>query len=120
MQGKGNNMKWIAVIAVTGSLILAGCGEEQEHGDHSHDNGDHSHDNGDSKAKAYPFKTCIVSGEELGSMGDPKVFVHEGQEVKLCCPACEKEFKEHTAKYMKMIADGTTPKKKGDGHDHDH
>ena len=108
-------MKWIAMIAVTGALILTGCGGEDGHGDHDHDKGD-------SHSKAYPFKTCLVSGEEIGSMGEPKVFIHEGQEIKLCCPACEKEFKAHTAKYMKMIADGTVPteKKKDDHSDHDH
>jgi len=30
--------------------------------------------------KPYPLTTCIVSGEKLGGMGDPYVFVHEGQE----------------------------------------
>ena len=49
-------------------------------------------DKKDSKAKAYPLKTCIVSDEDLGSMGDPFVFTHEGQEIKLCCKSCQKDF----------------------------
>jgi Heavy metal binding domain len=35
--------------------------------------------------KPYPLDTCVVDGMKLGSMGDPYVFVYEGQEIKLCC-----------------------------------
>lgn len=56
------------------------------------------------KAKPYPLKTCAVSGEKLGEMGDPHVFVHEGQEVKLCCKSCMKDFNKDSAKIMKKIA----------------
>jgi hypothetical protein len=54
-------------------------------------------------AKAYPLKTCIVSDEELGSMGDPFVFTHEGQEIKLCCKSCQKDFKKNPAKFLKKL-----------------
>ena len=53
------------------------------------------------KAKPYPLKTCVVSDEELGSMGDPYAFTHEGQELKLCCKSCLKTFKKDPAKYLK-------------------
>lgn len=58
------------------------------------------------KAKPYPMDTCVVSGEKLGS-GGMKVytFVHEGQEVKLCCKSCLKDFKKDPAKYLKKIED---------------
>lgn len=57
------------------------------------------------KAKPYPLKTCIVSGEEINDKGDmkPHVFVHEGQEIKLCCKSCLKDFKKDPAKYLKKI-----------------
>ena len=55
------------------------------------------------KAKPYPLETCVVSGEKLGSMGKPYVFTHEGQEIKLCCKDCLKDFKKEPAKYMKKI-----------------
>ena len=55
------------------------------------------------KAKPYTLKTCIVSDEKLGEMGDPYVFTHEGREVKLCCKSCLKDFKKDTAKYMKKL-----------------
>lgn len=58
----------------------------------------------EAKGKPYPLKTCLVSDEELGSMGDPFVFTHEGQEIKLCCKSCQKDFKKSPAKYLKKLA----------------
>jgi len=56
------------------------------------------------KAKPYPLKTCVVSGEKFGGdMGEPYVFTHEGREIKLCCKSCLKDFKKDTAKYIKKI-----------------
>lgn len=48
-------------------------------------------------------KICPVSGEELGSMGDPVVVSHEGKEVKLCCDSCVAEFKADPAKFAAMV-----------------
>ena len=36
-------------------------------------------------------------------MGKPYVFVYKGQEVKLCCPDCKKDFDKNPNKYMKLI-----------------
>ncbi|HEV2327787.1 MAG TPA: hypothetical protein VGY56_03240 [Verrucomicrobiae bacterium] len=47
--------------------------------------------------------TCPVSGDKLGEMGKPFVFVYKGQEVKLCCPDCKTDFDKNPAKYMKLI-----------------
>jgi YHS domain-containing protein len=56
-------------------------------------------------AKAYPLTTCIVTGEKLDA--DPGMksysFVHEGQEIKLCCKGCLKDFKKEPAKYLKKL-----------------
>ena len=59
----------------------------------------------DKKAKPYPLKTCIVTDEEINEKGDmkPHVFVHEGQEIKLCCKSCLKDFNKEPAKYLKKI-----------------
>lgn len=64
---------------------------------------DKSADKKDAKAKAYPLETCIVSDEKLGSMGDPYVFTHEGQEIKLCCKSCQKEFKKTPNKFLNKL-----------------
>jgi len=56
-----------------------------------------------SKVKPYPLKTCVVSGEKLGGMGEAYVFEHEGREIKLCCKNCLKDFKKDPAKYIKKL-----------------
>lgn len=73
-----------------------------------------SHYAAEPAAKAKPFpesiKTCLVSGETLDEMGEPYVFVYEGQEVKLCCKDCVKKFDKEPAKYIaKINAAATTP-----------
>ncbi|MGC3960331.1 MAG: hypothetical protein QM813_21115 [Verrucomicrobiota bacterium] len=63
-------------------------------------------------AKPYPLEKCIVSDEKLGEMGKPYVFTHEGQEIKLCCKSCLKDFKKDPAKYLKKLdGAGKTDKK---------
>jgi YHS domain-containing protein len=55
--------------------------------------------------------TCPVSGDKLGEMGKPYVFVYQGQEVKLCCSGCKKDFDKDPAKYVKKIQDAAAAKK---------
>lgn len=65
------------------------------------------------KPKPYPLDTCLVSGEKLGGEhGKPFVFVHDGQEIKLCCRSCQKDFKKDPAKYLKKLQDAEAAKKK--------
>ena len=64
------------------------------------------------KAKPYPLENCVVSDEKLGEMGKPFVFTHEGQEIKLCCKSCQKDFKKDPAKYLKKIKDAEAAKAK--------
>jgi hypothetical protein len=66
----------------------------------------------DAKAKPYTLKTCVVSGEKLGEMGKPYVFVHEGREIKLCCKDCLKDFNKEPAKYVKKIEESEAKEKK--------
>jgi hypothetical protein len=53
--------------------------------------------------KPYPLDKCIVSDEKLGEHGKPYVFTHEGQEIKLCCKSCLKDFKKEPAVYLKKL-----------------
>lgn len=58
----------------------------------------------------YPLKTCVVSGEELGSMGANYEYVHKEQgkpdrRVVFCCQMCVSGFKKNPAKYLKEIDD---------------
>jgi len=54
-------------------------------------------------APAYPLKTCVVSGEKLGTMGKPAVLNHEGTEVQFCCKACIKDFNKDPKKYLALL-----------------
>jgi len=54
-------------------------------------------------AKPYTLKTCLVSGEKLGEMGDPYVFTYQGREIKLCCKGCKKDFDKEPAKFIKKL-----------------
>ena len=69
-------------------------------------------DKKETKAKPYSLEKCIVSDEKLGEMGKPFVFVHEGQEIKLCCKSCQKDFKKDPAKYLKKLKDAEAKAKK--------
>lgn len=58
----------------------------------------------------YTLNTCPVSGEELGSMGEAPVIIHEGREIRLCCGGCEKKYRENAEAMnqkidAKLIAD---------------
>lgn len=56
-----------------------------------------------SGAKPYPLNTCIVTENELGSMGDPVSINHEGQQVKFCCKPCVKKFQADPQKYLSKL-----------------
>lgn len=55
------------------------------------------------KVKPYKPDTCIVSDEKLGEMGKPVSFEYKGQEIKLCCKDCRKDFDKDPAKYLKKL-----------------
>ncbi|MDZ4858061.1 MAG: hypothetical protein SGI88_03695 [Candidatus Hydrogenedentes bacterium] len=57
-------------------------------------------------------KTCPVSGEELGSMGDPVNIVIANQTFALCCKGCEKGLRKDPAKFLAMAQDGAKETKK--------
>jgi hypothetical protein len=64
------------------------------------------------KPKPYPLKTCIISGDKLGEMGEPFVMVQDGREIKFCCKSCSKDFKKDPAKYLKKIDEEAAKEKK--------
>ncbi|MET0262084.1 MAG: hypothetical protein ABW223_04250 [Rariglobus sp.] len=58
-------------------------------------------------AKPYPLKVCIVTDNDLGSMGEETSLTHEGQVVKFCCAPCERKFLKNPARYLAKL----TPEK---------
>ena len=67
----------------------------------------------DKKAKPYPLTKCVVSDEAIGG-GDmkPYVWVYKGQEIKMCCKDCKKDFDKEPAKYLKKIEEAANASKK--------
>ena len=57
-------------------------------------------------------KKCPVSGEELGSMGDPINVVISNQTFALCCKGCEKKLRAEPAKFLAMAQGGVAEEKK--------
>ena len=55
------------------------------------------------KAKPYPLTKCLVSGNDLDSMGGPITKVYSGQEIKFCCKPCIKKFEANQAKYLSKL-----------------
>lgn len=51
----------------------------------------------------YPLTTCVVSGGELGSMGEPTEKVIAGRLMRLCCAACEPKAAADPAKYAAKV-----------------
>ncbi len=114
------------------ALFLAGCKpKDHSHDGHDHSGHDHDHsghDHGKPKtdaktpatpaiaiiekptaeqlaaAKPYPLDTCLVSGEKLGSMGEPPILIAGDQQIKLCCAHCLPDLKKNTAKLLEKLA----------------
>ncbi len=55
------------------------------------------------KGDVYTLDVCVVSGEKLGSMGEPVVKSYDGREVRFCCESCIKKFEADKDKYIKRI-----------------
>jgi len=55
------------------------------------------------EAAPYLLKTCVVSGEKLGSMGKSFVHAYEGREVQFCCKACLKDFNKDPQKFLRKL-----------------
>lgn len=53
--------------------------------------------------KPYPLKTCIVSDNDLDSMGEQTSIIHEGRVIKFCCEPCVAKFRKNPAKYLRKL-----------------
>jgi len=57
---------------------------------------------------AYSLDVCAVSGEPLGSMGDPIVLVKDGRELRLCCAGCNGAVEKQTESVMSKVDEKMT------------
>ena len=83
----------LAVLAGATSILFVGCASD------GHDHAGHSHS---AAVKPYPLNTCLVSGEGFDH-GKPYTFVHDGQEIKLCCKDCLADFNKEPQKYLSKL-----------------
>jgi len=90
-------------ILILSSLVLlvASCAEKETTAAESQTNASAAADT--TSAKPYPLEVCLVSGEELGSMGEPITLIHDGQEIKFCCDSCPPKFEKDPAKYLSKL-----------------
>lgn len=51
----------------------------------------------------YPLETCIVSDEDLDSMGGEITKTYNGQVVKFCCKTCVREFEASPQKFLTKL-----------------
>jgi YHS domain-containing protein len=58
---------------------------------------------GEAQRAGYPTDTCVVSGDKLGSMGDPVELVFAGRLVRLCCKGCVEDFEADPHTYLKKL-----------------
>lgn len=54
-------------------------------------------------AALYPLDTCPITGQKLGSMGDPAIEMVEGREVRFCCPPCLPRFEQNLERQMSRL-----------------
>jgi hypothetical protein len=96
-------------------------------GGHGHH--DHGHGHGEKTKSDKSAGTCVVSGEALGSMGDPITVEHGEHKIKLCCDGCTEDFDADPEKYIALAkkakeagaakdADKAKPVAGHGGHDH--
>jgi len=50
---------------------------------------------------------CLVGGSDLGDMGEPVSYIHNGQEFKFCCKPCIPKFKKNPEKFIKELKEET-------------
>lgn len=65
----------------------------------------------------YPLKTCLVSNESLGSMGEASGYIHRAagkpdRVVFFCCEGCSDDFKADPAKFLKKLDEAAAKKAK--------
>ena len=91
---KFNSLLITAALLAAGTITFVGCQSGHDHSTHSH---------GSAAAKPYPLKTCLVTDEKLGGHGEAHAFIHNGQEIKLCCEDCREDFDKDPAKFLQKL-----------------
>ena len=62
----------------------------------------------------YPIDFCIVSGSDLGDMGEPVSYEHNGTLIKFCCKPCIPKFQKNPEKYLVLLREEMEAEKESD------
>jgi hypothetical protein len=60
----------------------------------------------------YPLDVCLVTGEKLGSMGEPKNHLYRNRLVRFCCAGCVEGFDKDAAKHLAKLDAAVIEKQK--------
>ena len=101
----------IATLAATVLIALTACSSTSSlDGDDSGSTSSSSADSSSTSSttsgatvKPYPLNTCIVTDNELGSMGEIVTKTYGDQEVKFCCKPCVKKFEANPTKFLAKL-----------------
>ena len=52
---------------------------------------------------SYPLKTCLVSGDALGGMGDTINALYGDRLIRFCCKGCIKSFNKNPGQYLPKL-----------------
>lgn len=74
------------------ALAMAGREPGMDHADHGDNATPTATGEAPSWTEPYSLATCPISGQKLGSMGDPIVKQYDGREVRFCCAGCIDKF----------------------------
>jgi hypothetical protein len=58
---------------------------------------------------SYPLKTCLVSGDDLGGMGETVNTLVGDRLVRFCCKGCVKSFNKNPDKYLPKLESPAKP-----------
>lgn len=103
--------EWSLFVLLAIGVYLGGCGKAAERAPARHGAAAQAEAQGkqsaafsaEERALIQKQKTCPVSGEPLGSMGEPVKVVVRGRTVFLCCPGCEEKIQKDPDKYLAKL-----------------
>lgn len=67
----------------------------------------------------YPLETCVISGQKLGSMGEPVEHVYGNRLVRFCCKGCVAPFEKNPTEHIAKLDAAWKEMHEKNGHDHD-
>lgn len=90
----------VLALALVLTVAFSAYGQMHEHGKM---NPSQKMEKSEMMKADYPLDFCIISGEKLGSMGDPVKYDYKGREIQFCCGGCVAAFEKDPESYLKTM-----------------